>query len=52
MLRDSRDNSKDSRSFGFAPRGNILGQVVGVALSLDRQNWYAPRWDRFFIGMP
>jgi len=30
MLGDNRDNSKDSRSFGFVPRKNIAGQAVGV----------------------
>jgi signal peptidase I len=48
MMGDNRDNSGDSRHFGFVDRGAIAGRVVGVALSLDRQGDWRPRWSRFF----
>lgn len=48
---DNRDNSRDSRWFGFVPREVIVGQAVGVALSLDPEHWRMPRWDRFFHGL-
>lgn len=48
MMGDNRNNSRDSRYFGEVHRSEILGRAVGVALSLDRKNWWKPRWDRFF----
>jgi signal peptidase I len=48
MMGDNRDNSADSRYFGFVDRSEIIGQATGVALSLDYDNWYQPRWSRFF----
>ena len=48
MMGDNRDNSADSRYFGFVDRAAIIGQATGVALSLDYDNWYLPRWSRFF----
>lgn len=47
MLGDSRDNSKDSRYFGFVPRTSIVGRACRVAYSLDSDHWYMPRTDRF-----
>jgi signal peptidase I len=47
VLGDNRDNSKDSRYIGFIPRDQIVGQAVGVALSLDPDNYYLPRWSRW-----
>jgi signal peptidase I len=48
MMGDNRDNSADSRYFGFVDRGDIIGQATAVALSLDYENWFQPRWSRFF----
>jgi len=48
MLGDNRDNSADSRYFGFVPRKNILGQALAVAMSFDIHDRYSPRWERFF----
>ncbi len=51
MMGDNRNNSRDSRYFGTVHRDEILGRAVGVALSLDRKNYFKPRWDRFFSKM-
>lgn len=52
MLGDNRDNSRDSRMIGFVPRRNILGRARTVAFSLDYDNYYAPRMDRFLAELP
>ena len=52
MMGDNRDNSRDSRMIGFVKRRMIVGKVPLVVLSLDRENYYAPRWDRFFRTLP
>jgi len=48
MLGDNRDNSMDSRWFGFVPRELIEGRATSVALSVDPGNHFKPRWHRFF----
>lgn len=48
---DSRDNSKDSRFFGFVPREKIVGRVDGILASFDKNRWCKPRFDRFFSGL-
>jgi len=45
---DNRDESFDSRYFGFVERRSIVGKAIAVVVSVDRENWYIPRWDRFF----
>ena len=52
VLGDNRDNSRDSRFFGCVRRDQIAGRAVGIVLSVDPGEWYAPRWDRFFRGLP
>lgn len=52
VMGDNRHNSRDSRYFGAVHRSQILGQAVGVALSLDRNDKYKPRWHRFFSKLP
>ena len=51
MMGDNRDQSADSRYFGFVPRGDVAGRVTGVALSLDRDHGWRPRWNRFGRGL-
>lgn len=46
-LGDNRDQSADSRFFGFVPRGSIVGRSSRIAVSLDYARWYVPRWSRF-----
>ncbi len=48
VMGDNRDNSGDSRLFGFVPRDQIAGRAVAVAASLDPDRYYRPRWGRFF----
>jgi signal peptidase I len=51
MLGDSRDNSKDSRFFGFVPRDSIVGRAHRVLYSLDAEHWYKPRGDRLLTRL-
>lgn len=46
VLGDNRDNSADSRYFGFVPRRNIVGHATRVAFSLDPDHYYLPRGSR------
>lgn len=51
MLGDNRDQSNDSRFIGFVPEESIYGRSGYVALSVDPQGGYSPRWERFFSEM-
>ena len=51
MMGDNRDNSADSRYFGFVARRSILGKANGVVISLDLDHHYRPRWKRFFTKL-
>ena len=48
VLGDNRDNSNDSRFIGFIERRRIVGRAMAVAFSLDRDNHWVPRMNRFF----
>lgn len=52
MMGDNRDNSADSRYFGFVDRNLILGQARFIVISLDINNHSQPRWQRFFAALP
>jgi signal peptidase I len=52
MLGDNRDNSADSRYFGFVPEHYIFGRSSHVAYSLDVDRWSIPRWDRTWETLP
>lgn len=48
VMGDNRDNSRDSRYFGFVEGRRIVGRASAVVLSLDKHRSYRPRWGRFF----
>ena len=52
MMGDNRDNSADSRYFGFVERNRVLGQATSIVVSLDIHHMYRPRWERFFTKLP
>lgn len=52
MMGDNRDNSADSRYFGFVERRRIVGQALAIVASLDINHNYHPRWERFFTKLP
>lgn len=47
VMGDNRDNSADSRVIGFVPRAEIVGRTQRVVMSLDYDNFYLPRKNRF-----
>jgi signal peptidase I len=51
MLGDNRDNSRDSRFIGLVKRELITGQVKRLMFSLNADNYYLPRWERFGAGV-
>jgi len=46
MLGDNRDNSADSRYYGFFARDELMGRTRRIAFSLDRERGYLPRLER------
>lgn len=51
VLGDNRDNSADSRAYSFVPREEIIGRSSSVVFSLDSQNRFLPRGDRFMADL-
>lgn len=51
LMGDNRDNSRDSRYYGFFPRHEISGRVTRVAISLDPDRHYLPRGGRFWTRL-
>lgn len=47
MLGDNRDNSADSRYFGFVPRHLLIGQALRILVSADIKGNWLPRTERF-----
>ncbi len=47
MMGDNRDNSADSRFFGFVDRKLIVGRATMVVISREG-SFLHPRWSRFF----
>lgn len=48
VMGDNRDNSGDSRYFGFVPRSQIVGKAEMTIASFDLDRWAWPRFDRVF----
>jgi signal peptidase I len=51
VMGDNRDNSKDSRYFGFMERKAIVGKAKAVIVSFDKADKYQPRLERFFAPL-
>ncbi len=47
VMGDNRDQSNDSRFIGMVPLESIYGRCPGVAISLNPERSYSPRWDRW-----
>jgi signal peptidase I len=48
MMGDNRDNSQDSRYWGFMPRDNVKGKALIIYWSYDEASSTMTRWDRMF----
>ncbi|SEK30997.1 signal peptidase I Serine peptidase. MEROPS family S26A [Colwellia chukchiensis] len=48
VMGDNRDHSADSRVIGLVPRHEIIGRSTRVAFSLNYQQYFMPRSERFF----
>lgn len=48
---DNRDDSYDSRFFGFVPRGEIVGRARYVVASFDPARHYLPRPHRWALAL-
>jgi signal peptidase I len=51
MMGDNRDDSFDSRFWGTVKREKIVGRATAVVLSLDKNNYWLPRWKRSFTSL-
>jgi signal peptidase I len=51
VMGDNRDNSNDSRFFGFVARREIIGEAMGVFVSANLDRGFQPRFRRFFTSL-
>ena len=47
MMGDNRDNSLDSRYWGFVPEDHVVGTPLIILLSIDKDKG-SIRWNRIF----
>lgn len=47
MMGDNRDDSEDSRYWGFVPDDHVVGKASLIYFSWDGERWF-PRFDRIF----
>ena len=52
LIGDNRDNSLDSRYWGFVDADQIVGRSGSIVASFDPEAWVGPRWGRFFKSLP
>ncbi|PAJ72544.1 signal peptidase I [Pseudoalteromonas sp. NBT06-2] len=51
VMGDNRRNSADSRVYGFVPRSELKGKATTVAFSLNYDDYYIPRSNRFLTDL-
>lgn len=51
VMGDNRNNSVDSRYYGFIPTSEVRGKATSVAFSLDTDNYYLPRTSRLLVSL-
>lgn len=51
VLGDNRNNSADSRYYGFIPIDEVSGKALKIIASFNPENYYIPRADRFMQAL-
>ncbi|PID47071.1 MAG: signal peptidase I [Proteobacteria bacterium] len=51
FMGDNRDNSADSRVYGYAPRSELRGRAFNILISVRYLEDWSPRWKRFWKSL-